>query len=196
MVRVLLGQLSGLVDYLEDLNEKKKDLREAMWGSFEALMVDVYTIDEYHEMYSLYYVTERAVLILRTVIRWPWFFVVSVFKRHWLIPPIFQVAVTSEGAGPEWPLVWQQRVTELCLWTEVSFESDQSELKKPVFITMRRRSSSNASRRSSTIRRRSENLRFDEFGFALTKRKDQKLHHRCHDYRCGSGHLLTELTAT
>ncbi|XP_044049989.1 USP6 N-terminal-like protein isoform X1 [Siniperca chuatsi] len=47
---------------------------------------------------------------------------------------------------------------------------------------MRRRSSSNASRRSSTIRRRSENLRFDEFGFALTKRKDQKLHHRCHDY--------------
>ncbi|XP_035520322.1 uncharacterized protein si:ch211-266k8.4 [Morone saxatilis] len=47
---------------------------------------------------------------------------------------------------------------------------------------MRRRSGSNASRRSSTIRRRSENLRFDEFGFALTKRKDQKLHHRCHDY--------------
>nr|XP_046250058.1 USP6 N-terminal-like protein [Scatophagus argus] len=48
---------------------------------------------------------------------------------------------------------------------------------------MRRRSSSNASRRSSTIRRRSENLRFDEFGFAvLTKRKDQKLHQRCHDY--------------
>ncbi|KAM8750579.1 uncharacterized protein AB9X84_012414 [Acanthopagrus schlegelii] len=47
---------------------------------------------------------------------------------------------------------------------------------------MRRRNSSNASRRSSTIRRRSENLRFDEFGFALTKRKEQKLHHRCHDY--------------
>ncbi|KAM7413995.1 hypothetical protein PAMA_019017 [Pampus argenteus] len=47
---------------------------------------------------------------------------------------------------------------------------------------MRRRNSSNASRRSSTIRRRSENLRFDEFGFAFTKRKDQKLHHRCHDY--------------
>ncbi|XP_049430927.1 uncharacterized protein si:ch211-266k8.4 [Epinephelus fuscoguttatus] len=47
---------------------------------------------------------------------------------------------------------------------------------------MRGRNSSNASRRSSTIRRRSENLRFDEFGFALTKRKDQKLHHRCHDY--------------
>ncbi|XP_051238038.1 TBC1 domain family member 10B [Dicentrarchus labrax] len=47
---------------------------------------------------------------------------------------------------------------------------------------MRRRSGSNASRRSSTIRRRSENLRFDEFGFALTKRKEQKLHHRCHEY--------------
>ncbi|KAM7396252.1 hypothetical protein PAMP_019309 [Pampus punctatissimus] len=47
---------------------------------------------------------------------------------------------------------------------------------------MRRRNSSNASRRSSTLRRRSENLRFDEFGFAFTKRKDQKLHHRCHDY--------------
>ncbi|XP_028264189.1 TBC1 domain family member 10B isoform X2 [Parambassis ranga] len=47
---------------------------------------------------------------------------------------------------------------------------------------MRRRSSSNANRRSSTIRRRSEKLRFDEFGFAVAKRKDQKLHHRCHDY--------------
>ncbi|XP_071362451.1 carabin isoform X2 [Trachinotus anak] len=48
---------------------------------------------------------------------------------------------------------------------------------------MRKRSSSNASRRSSTNRRRSEKLRFDEFGFAvLTKRKDQKLHHRCHEY--------------
>ncbi|XP_040894084.1 rab GTPase-activating protein 1 [Toxotes jaculatrix] len=47
---------------------------------------------------------------------------------------------------------------------------------------MRKRSSSSASRRSSTNRRRSENLRFDEFGFALTKRKDQKLHHRCHEY--------------
>lgn len=51
--------------------------------------------------------------------------------------------------------------------------------------SMRRRSSSNASGRSSTLRRRSENLRFDEFGFAvLTKRKDVKLHHRCHEYRC------------
>ncbi|KAM3870236.1 uncharacterized protein ACN63O_005371 [Diretmus argenteus] len=47
---------------------------------------------------------------------------------------------------------------------------------------MRRRSSANASKRSSTIKRRSESLSFDEFGFALTKRKDQKLHHRCHDY--------------
>ncbi|XP_005449415.1 TBC1 domain family member 10B [Oreochromis niloticus] len=47
---------------------------------------------------------------------------------------------------------------------------------------MKRRSSINATRRSSTIKRRSENLRFDEFGFALTKKKDQKLHHRCHDY--------------
>ncbi|XP_008286719.1 USP6 N-terminal-like protein [Stegastes partitus] len=47
---------------------------------------------------------------------------------------------------------------------------------------MRRRSSSSSSRRSSTVRRRSENLRFDEFGFAVTKRKDRKLQHRCHDY--------------
>ncbi|KAF3689195.1 USP6 N-terminal-like protein Related to the N-terminus of tre [Channa argus] len=47
---------------------------------------------------------------------------------------------------------------------------------------MRRRSSSNGSRRSSTVRRRSENVRFDEFGFARTKRRDQKVHHRCHDY--------------
>lgn len=48
---------------------------------------------------------------------------------------------------------------------------------------MRRRSSCrSSSRRSSAVRRRSDNLRFDEFGFALTKRKDQKLHHRSHDY--------------
>ena len=52
--------------------------------------------------------------------------------------------------------------------------------------TMRRRSSTNGSRRSSIItKRRSENRCFDEFGFALTKRKDQKLYHRCHEYRCG-----------
>ncbi|KAL6107288.1 uncharacterized protein ACO6RY_10958 [Pungitius sinensis] len=50
------------------------------------------------------------------------------------------------------------------------------------FKTMRRKTNSSAGRRSSTTRRRSENLPFDEFGFALTKRKDQKLHHRCHDY--------------
>ncbi|XP_068459343.1 carabin isoform X2 [Clinocottus analis] len=52
------------------------------------------------------------------------------------------------------------------------------------FKSMRRRSRScsNSNRRSSTIRRRSDNSRFDEFGFVLTKRKDQKLHHRSHDY--------------
>ncbi|XP_029523419.1 carabin isoform X1 [Oncorhynchus nerka] len=40
-------------------------------------------------------------------------------------------------------------------------------------------------RRSSTFsikRRVTEGLVFDEFGFAQTKRKDQKLQHRCHDY--------------
>ncbi|XP_055078594.1 uncharacterized protein si:ch211-266k8.4 isoform X2 [Periophthalmus magnuspinnatus] len=48
---------------------------------------------------------------------------------------------------------------------------------------MRRRSSSNGSRRrSSIIRRRSENVRFDEFGFAITKKKEQKLQHRSHEY--------------
>ncbi|XP_043980954.1 carabin isoform X2 [Gambusia affinis] len=47
---------------------------------------------------------------------------------------------------------------------------------------MRRRSSSSASWRSSTDKRRSESLRFDEFGFAFTNRREQKLHHRCHDY--------------
>ncbi|XP_029993303.1 rab GTPase-activating protein 1 [Sphaeramia orbicularis] len=47
---------------------------------------------------------------------------------------------------------------------------------------MRRRSSSNSSRRSSTLRRRSENKRFDEFGFAVKKKKEQKVHHRCHEY--------------
>uniref|UniRef100_A0A8C6SB59 Si:ch211-266k8.4 n=1 Tax=Neogobius melanostomus TaxID=47308 RepID=A0A8C6SB59_9GOBI len=49
---------------------------------------------------------------------------------------------------------------------------------------MERRSSSTGSkRRSWTPRRRSENVRFDEFGFAITKTKGQKLLHRCHDYR-------------
>ncbi|XP_015246276.1 PREDICTED: USP6 N-terminal-like protein [Cyprinodon variegatus] len=47
---------------------------------------------------------------------------------------------------------------------------------------MRRRSSSSASRRSSTNKRRSDSLGFDEFGFAFTSKKEQKLHHRCHDY--------------
>uniref|UniRef100_A0A4W5LL36 Si:ch211-266k8.4 n=1 Tax=Hucho hucho TaxID=62062 RepID=A0A4W5LL36_9TELE len=40
-------------------------------------------------------------------------------------------------------------------------------------------------RSSSTFsikRRATESLAFDEFGFAQTKRKDQKLQHRCHDY--------------
>ncbi|KAK0132593.1 USP6 N-terminal-like protein [Merluccius polli] len=47
---------------------------------------------------------------------------------------------------------------------------------------MRRRSGSSASWRSSVAKRRSEGRCFDEFGFALTKRKDQTLYHRCHDY--------------
>ncbi|XP_023180795.1 TBC1 domain family member 8B-like [Xiphophorus maculatus] len=47
---------------------------------------------------------------------------------------------------------------------------------------MRRRSSSSASWRSSTDKRRSEGVGFDEFGFAFTNRREQKLHHRCHDY--------------
>ncbi|XP_035013787.2 rab GTPase-activating protein 1 [Hippoglossus stenolepis] len=49
---------------------------------------------------------------------------------------------------------------------------------------MRRRSSRRSSvlRRSSSSRRRSDNLHFDEFGFNLTRRKEQKVHHRCHEY--------------
>ncbi|XP_014900705.1 uncharacterized protein LOC106955196 isoform X1 [Poecilia latipinna] len=47
---------------------------------------------------------------------------------------------------------------------------------------MRRRSSSSASWRNPTDKRRSESERFDEFGFAFTNRREQKLHHRCHDY--------------
>ncbi|KAM4733517.1 uncharacterized protein FYW61_006931 isoform 2-T2 [Anableps anableps] len=46
---------------------------------------------------------------------------------------------------------------------------------------MRRRSSNSAGWRSSTNKRRGESLRFDEFGFAFTNRREQKLH-RCHDY--------------
>uniref|UniRef100_A0A3P9H2K9 Small G protein signaling modulator 3 n=1 Tax=Oryzias latipes TaxID=8090 RepID=A0A3P9H2K9_ORYLA len=45
---------------------------------------------------------------------------------------------------------------------------------------MRRRSSS--SRRSLSLRRPSDSETFDEFGFAVTKRKEQKVHHRCHHY--------------
>ncbi|XP_024120011.1 TBC1 domain family member 10A isoform X2 [Oryzias melastigma] len=44
---------------------------------------------------------------------------------------------------------------------------------------MRRRSSSS---RGSSFRRRSDSVTFDEFGFAVTKRKEQKVHHRSHDY--------------
>ncbi|XP_034033101.1 TBC1 domain family member 10A [Thalassophryne amazonica] len=49
---------------------------------------------------------------------------------------------------------------------------------------MRRNSSrsSSSGRRGSVIQRRSENVRFDEFGFAVAKKKDRKLHCRCHDY--------------
>ncbi|RVE71442.1 hypothetical protein OJAV_G00051700 [Oryzias javanicus] len=44
---------------------------------------------------------------------------------------------------------------------------------------MRRRSSSS---RGSSFRRRSDSVTFDEFGFAVTKRKEQKVHHRSHEY--------------
>ncbi|XP_053742738.1 carabin-like isoform X2 [Synchiropus splendidus] len=37
-------------------------------------------------------------------------------------------------------------------------------------------------RRSSTLRRRSGAACFDEFGFAVTSRKQRKLQHRCHHY--------------
>uniref|UniRef100_A0A8C2GE01 Si:ch211-266k8.4 n=1 Tax=Cyprinus carpio TaxID=7962 RepID=A0A8C2GE01_CYPCA len=40
---------------------------------------------------------------------------------------------------------------------------------------MSRRASSSSSRRSSSVG-------FDEFGFALTKKRDRKVRHRCHDY--------------
>ncbi|XP_064169603.1 TBC1 domain family member 10A [Anguilla rostrata] len=45
---------------------------------------------------------------------------------------------------------------------------------------MRRRSSSSSGK--CTSRRRNDSLGFDEFGFALSKKKDQKLQHRSHDY--------------
>ncbi|XP_013888377.1 uncharacterized protein si:ch211-266k8.4 isoform X2 [Austrofundulus limnaeus] len=44
---------------------------------------------------------------------------------------------------------------------------------------MGKRSSSNVSRRSSSF---NKSLNFDEFGFALSRKKDRKLHHRCHEY--------------
>ncbi|KAJ8002778.1 hypothetical protein DPEC_G00162490 [Dallia pectoralis] len=43
--------------------------------------------------------------------------------------------------------------------------------------------SSGGSRKYSIKRRSGEGLAFDEFGFALIKRKDQKLKQRCHNYR-------------
>ncbi|KAJ8416301.1 hypothetical protein AAFF_G00383230 [Aldrovandia affinis] len=45
---------------------------------------------------------------------------------------------------------------------------------------MRRRSSSTSGKRTS--RMRNDSLGFDEFGFALSKKKTQKLQHRSHDY--------------
>ncbi|TRY54522.1 hypothetical protein DNTS_033390 [Danionella cerebrum] len=46
-----------------------------------------------------------------------------------------------------------------------------------MLIMLRRASSS-----KSTVSRRSSSVTFDEFGFAFTKKRDQKLQHRCHDY--------------
>ncbi|XP_062403196.1 TBC1 domain family member 4 [Sardina pilchardus] len=46
---------------------------------------------------------------------------------------------------------------------------------------MRRRSST-SSNRTPIIKRRASNLDFDEFGFALSKKKEQKLQHRSHEY--------------
>ncbi|KAL0968553.1 hypothetical protein UPYG_G00268390 [Umbra pygmaea] len=43
-------------------------------------------------------------------------------------------------------------------------------------------SMSSISRKKSIKRRTTEHFVFDEFGFALSKRKDQKLQHRCHEY--------------
>uniref|UniRef100_A0A8C1JKB6 Si:ch211-266k8.4 n=1 Tax=Cyprinus carpio TaxID=7962 RepID=A0A8C1JKB6_CYPCA len=46
---------------------------------------------------------------------------------------------------------------------------------------MLRRASSASSGKSSASRR-SSSVGFDEFGFALSKKRDKKLQHRCHDY--------------
>ncbi|KAI2648421.1 Carabin [Labeo rohita] len=44
------------------------------------------------------------------------------------------------------------------------------------------RSASSSSSGKSSASRRSSSVGFDEFGFALGKKRDQKLQHRCHDY--------------
>lgn len=101
----------------------------------------------------------------------------------WFIPPFFSWGWRQRGAERGRTVEFDRNinsVTGRCspLWCFKPVETFSA-------ASMRRRSSSNASGRSSTLRRRSENLRFDEFGFAiLTKRKDVKLHHRCHEYRC------------
>ncbi|XP_063052448.1 TBC1 domain family member 10B [Engraulis encrasicolus] len=46
---------------------------------------------------------------------------------------------------------------------------------------MRRRSSSSFNR-TPLVKRRTSSVGFDEFGFALSKKKEQKLQHRSHDY--------------
>ena len=108
----------------------------------------------------------------------------------WLIPPIFRWRWRSERGGATVTVEFDSSDSPAgfvgcgAFWNSgfysLWFKNSWS------WTTMRRRSSSNASRRSSTLRRRSENLRFDVFGFAITKRKEQKVHHRCHDYRCGT----------
>ncbi|KAL2093987.1 hypothetical protein ACEWY4_011299 [Coilia grayii] len=46
---------------------------------------------------------------------------------------------------------------------------------------MRRRSTSSCNR-TPIVKRRSSSVSFDEFGFALSKKKEQKLQHRSHEY--------------
>lgn len=101
----------------------------------------------------------------------------------WFIPPFFSWGWRHTEAGRRRTVEFDRNINSVTghcslLWCFKPVETFSA-------ASMRRRSSSNASGRSSTVRRRSENLRFDEFGFAvLTKRKDVKLHHRCHEYRC------------
>ncbi|XP_041964998.1 TBC1 domain family member 10A isoform X1 [Alosa sapidissima] len=45
-----------------------------------------------------------------------------------------------------------------------------------------RRLSSSSSNRTPMVKRRSSSLGFDEFGFALSKKREQKLQHRSHEY--------------